>query len=239
VDCGSGVRRLGNRLIKENTREISILFTHSHWDHILGFPFFKPLYYPKVSIEFFGCPFAQKSIRTVIRKVMEPPQFPVDLGAIKARLKFNASCLDGFVIGSLKITPALLSHPNKGLGFKFEENGKTFVFLTDNELRYRHPGGKDFDYYAAFCSGADVLVHDAEFTEADYERTRTWGHSTFTQALELALESKVKRFGLFHHNQDRSDSEIDAMVGECEKISARKSLSLDCFGVAQESIIEL
>jgi len=122
---------------------------------------------------------------------------------------------------------------------KSDLNHTLIELIADNELRYRHPGGKDFDYYAAFCSGADVLVHDAEFTEADYERTRTWGHSTFTQALELALESKVKRFGLFHHNQDRSDSEIDAMVGECEKISARKSLSLDCFGVAQESIIEL
>jgi ribonuclease BN (tRNA processing enzyme) len=239
VDCGSGIRRLGNRLVAEKARRLSILFTHSHWDHILGFPFFKPVYNPATRIDFYGCPFAQKSIRTIIEKIMEPPQFPISLGAIKAQMNFNDPCLQGFTIGSLRVTPIILSHPNQGLGYKFREDGKTFVFLTDNELRHQHPGGCRYDDYAAFCAGADVLLHDAEFRTEEYRKTRTWGHSTYRQALELALEAGVKRFGLFHHNQDRSDSEVDAMVESCRRCAAEKDSPLDCFGVTQDTVIEL
>jgi len=239
VDCGSGVRRLGNRLVEEKLRRFTILFTHSHWDHILGFPFLKPVYDSKTKIDFHGCPFAQKSIQTVIAKIMEPPQFPVNLGAIRAQLAFNEPCLSGFKIGSLKVTPIILSHPNQGLGYKFQENGSAFVFLTDNELRYRHPGGCAYEEYAAFCSGAEVLIHDAEFTDEDYRRTKTWGHSTSAQAVGLALETKVERFGLFHHNQDRPDSEVDAMVADCRRLAGEKGSLLGCFGVTQETVIEL
>ena len=239
MDCGSGVRRLGNVLAREGVRRLSILFTHSHWDHILGFPFFKPLYDSAVAIDFFGCPFAQRSVRSVIKKVMQAPQFPINLGALKAQLRFHAFCLEAFRIGSLRIEPIVLSHPNQGLGFKFEEAGKVFVFLTDNELAYRHPGGRRFADYAAFCAGADILIHDAEFTDADYRRTRTWGHSTYRQALELALKAGVKRFGLCHHNQDRPDAEVDAMVRDCRRLAARKGRALDCFGVTQDTVLDL
>ena len=239
VDCGSGVRRLGNRLVDEQIRRFTILFTHSHWDHILGFPFLKPIYDSKTAIDFHGCPFAQKSIQTVIAKIMEPPQFPVNLGAIRAKLTFNDPCLQGFKIGSLNVTPIVLSHPNQGLGYKFQENGSAFVFLTDNELRYRHPGGCTHEQYTAFCSDVDVLIHDAEFTDEDYRRTRTWGHSTYPQAVELALETKVKRFGLFHHNQDRPDVQVDAMVADCARLAAEQGSALDCFGVTQDTVIKI
>jgi ribonuclease BN (tRNA processing enzyme) len=239
VDCGSGVRRVGNNLLKEKVRRFTILLTHSHWDHVLGFPFLKPVYDSKVKIDFHGCPFAQKSIQSVVAKIMEPPQFPINLGAIRAKMSFHDPCLKGIKVGTMKVTPIILSHPNQGLGYKFQENGATFVFLTDNELRHKHPGGCDYREYAAFCSGADVLIHDAEFTEEDYRRTRTWGHSTYKQALELALEAGVKRFGLFHHNQDRPDAEVDAMVEDCRRLAGEKGSPLDCFGVTQESAIEL
>jgi ribonuclease BN (tRNA processing enzyme) len=239
VDCGSGVRRAGNRLVEEKVRHFSILLTHSHWDHILGFPFLKPIYHSDVEIDFHGCPFAQKSVQTVIAKIMEPPQFPINLGAIRAKMSFSDPCLSGVKIGSLTVTPIILSHPNQGLGYKFQENGSSFVFLTDNELRYRHPGGCRYEEYASFCSGADVLIHDAEFTEADYLKTKTWGHSTCSQAVELALAAGVKRFGLFHHNQDRPDAEVDAMVADCARLAGEKGSSLDCFGVTQETVIEL
>ncbi|MBI5241576.1 MAG: MBL fold metallo-hydrolase [Elusimicrobia bacterium] len=239
VDCGSGVRRLGNRLVEEHVRDITVLFTHSHWDHILGFPFFKPIYNAENRITFHGCPFAQRSIRTVIEKIMEPPQFPINLGAIRAELAFNDPCLEGVSVGSLKIKSIVLSHPNQGLGYRFEEDGKAFVFLTDNELDFQHPGGCRFRDYADFSAGADFLIHDAEFTEADYKRTRAWGHSTFGQALELALAAKARRFGLFHHNQDRPDSEVDAMVEDCRRIAAARHSPVECFALTQETVVEL
>lgn len=239
VDCGSGVRPLGNRLVEEGRREMSILFTHSHWDHVLGFPFFKPIYDSRNKIDFFGCPFAQKSVRTVIEKIMEPPQFPINLGAIRARLTFHDPCLDGFEIGSLRIKPIVLSHPNQGLGYRFCENGSSFVFLTDNELFHHHDGGRPYEEYLAFARGADVLVHDAEFTEADYKKTKGWGHSTCEQAVELAVKAEAGRFGLFHHNQDRPDAEVDAMVETCRLSAAGRSSGPECFGVTQGTVLDL
>lgn len=236
VDCGSGIRRLGNRLVRDKVERFSVLFTHSHWDHILGFPFFKPLYAAGTRADFYGCPFAQRSIRDVIAKVMEAPRFPVDMSMLKAELRFQARCASAFRIGSLDILPVRLSHPNQGLGFKFSEAGKTFVFLTDNELRHAHPGGLRFSDYADFCSGADVLFHDAEFTEPEYGKTKGWGHSTWNQALELALAAGVKKFGLFHHNHDRDDAGVDALVADCRRAAGSR---LECFGVTQETVLEL
>jgi ribonuclease BN (tRNA processing enzyme) len=88
-----------------------------------------------------------------------------------------------------------------------------------------------------FCSGADVLFHDAEFTEVEYEKTKGWGHSTWNQALELALKAGVKKFGLFHHNHDRDDAGVDGMVAECRGAAAGSRL--ECFGVTQETVLEL
>ncbi|UCC64239.1 MAG: MBL fold metallo-hydrolase, partial [Anaerolineae bacterium] len=114
-----------------------------------------------------------------------------------------------------------------------------FVFLTDNELTYRHPGGLDYGDYVAFSAGADLLFHDAEFTEQEYVTKKTWGHSVYRDALELALEAGVGRFGLFHHNQDRTDAALEAMVQDCQRIVGESGADLDCFAVAGGMEIEL
>jgi ribonuclease BN (tRNA processing enzyme) len=127
-----------------------------------------------------------------------------------------------------------------GLGYKFTEQGKTFVFLTDNELGHVHRGGRTFDDYAEFCLGADLLIHDAEYTDREYQtKTRQWGHSTYKEALALAMAAGVKRFGLFHHNQDRSDEQVDAIVAECRGILRDKGVDMECFGVSQTTELAL
>ena len=123
--------------------------------------------------------------------------------------------------------------------FKFEENSKCFVFLTDNELGFNHEGGLDYQQYLDFCRGADLLIHDAEYKEDEYKKTRGWGHSTYNAALKLAMDAGVKKFGLFHHNQERLDDEIDAMVDDCKKIISAQGASLKCFAVAQSMQIAL
>ena len=239
IDAGTGIRRLGNRLLEEGRFRYHLFFTHSHWDHIMGFPFFRPIYRKETSIRMFGCPFTQDSVRKMISKVMTAPNFPVDLADVQADITYQEACKDPFGIKSLTVTPIVTSHPNPGIGYKLVENGRCFVFLTDNELSFKHPGGLDFKDYAAFSAQADLLIHDSEFTEEEYRDKRTWGHSTYKDALRLALDARVKRVGLFHHNQDRTDAAVEEIVGNCRQIIADNGNHLECFAVYQGMEIRL
>jgi phosphoribosyl 1,2-cyclic phosphodiesterase len=232
IDAGSGIRRLGNRLLAEKRYDYALIFTHAHWDHIMGFPFFRPIYRSGTRIAMFGCPFAQASVREMISRIMAPPNFPVNFEDIKAEIRYQEDCQETFQLGGLTITSIPISHPNQGTGYRFEEDGKSFVFLTDNELTYRHPGGLEYEDYAAFAKGADLLVHDAEYCPGEYRLTRTWGHSVYTDALRLALDAGVGRLGLFHHSQERTDEALDEMVADCRRIAAGRSL--ECFALHQD-----
>jgi phosphoribosyl 1,2-cyclic phosphodiesterase len=237
IDAGSGIRRLGNCLLSEGRYQYAMIFTHAHWDHLMGFPFFKPIYFKKTKISLHGCPFAQASIKDVIARVMAPPNFPVNFEDIRADIAYHEACEETFTINSLAVTPIALSHPNQGLGYRFVEDGKSFVFLTDNELSFRHPGGLLYEDYLAFSQGADLLIHDAEYEQKDYRKA--WGHSVYKDALRLALKARVKRLGLFHHNQERSDRAVDAIVDDCRKIIKDQHSSLECFALDQNQEITL
>jgi phosphoribosyl 1,2-cyclic phosphodiesterase len=239
IDAGSGLRKLGNKLLAENRFEYNLVFTHSHWDHILGFPFFRPLYIEGTRINMFGCPFAQDSVKRLVANTMEPPNFPVKFQELKAEISYHGACDGSFWIQSMKVIPILLSHPNQGIGYKFFQDEKSFVFLTDNELSFKHPGGLDYADYVNFSSGADLLFHDAEFTDKEYETKRTWGHSTYSEALKLALEAQVKQFGLFHHNQERTDTALDDIVRDCQRLVKNSGASLECFAVSEGMEIRL
>jgi len=241
IDAGTGIRKLGNMLMsrRENHHHYNILFTHSHWDHIMGFPFFKPIYHKDTSIKVFGCPFAQESVRQIISEAMEPPFFPIQCEDIRADIEFTRSCTTKFGIGGVEIIPVLLSHPNKGIGYKFVENGKSFVFLTDNELSFQHPGGLKFSEYVDFCKDADLLVHDAEYTEEEYEFTKTWGHSTYIDALNLAIAADVSMFVLWHHNQERTDADLNMIVEDCREKIKKASLKIECLAAREGQVIEL
>jgi ribonuclease BN (tRNA processing enzyme) len=231
IDAGTGIRRLGNALLAEGRRDYTMFFTHAHWDHLIGFPFFKPLYYQSVKINVFGCSFAQSTIKEMLSKVMSAPHFPVDYEEIHCVINYHETCGDQFTLKSMNVTSIPLSHPNQGVGYKFEEDGKTFVFLTDNELSYMHPGGLTFDEYRVFCTGADFLIHDSEFMKKDYKKT--WGHSTCNDAVRLALESRVKKLGLYHHNQERTDKGVDAMLEESKKLIRKGQAPLECVAMHQ------
>jgi phosphoribosyl 1,2-cyclic phosphodiesterase len=232
IDAGTGIRKLGNKLFKEKQNDINIIFTHAHWDHLSGFPFFKPIYSRETSLSLYGCPFAQVSIRDLLSNSMSPPHFPVNLDDLKADIVYKGACAGAFDIGTIHVTPILLSHPNQGIGYKFVEDGKSFVFLTDNELTYKHPGGLDYQEYADFSVDADLLIHDSEYTQEEYRITKGWGHSVYKDALKLAIDAHVKQFGLFHHNQDRTDTALDGIIEECNIIINGNHATLDCFAVS-------
>ena len=175
----------------------------------------------------------------MIAKIMTPPNFPVKFEDIRAEINFHETCESPFAIGSMSIIPIPISHPNQGLGYKFTEDGKKFVFLTDNELTFRHPGGVSFQDYREFSADADLLIHDAEFTQEEYKKTKTWGHSVYKDALKLARDARVKKFGLFHHNQERSDKGIDEMIRDCRTIIKDSHANFECFAVHQGMEIKL
>jgi len=239
IDAGSGIRRLGNRLQAERRFEYTLLFTHAHWDHLIGFPLFKPIYSRRTHITLFGCPYAQTPVREMISRIMAPPYFPIALADVHADLTYHEPSVEPFEIGAMRITPIPLSHPDEGAGYRFEEDGKSFVFLTDNELTYRHPGGLAYEDYCRFSQGADLLIHDAEYIEADYRNKKAWGHTVYRDALRLALDAGAAKLGLFHHNQDRTDQELDAMVEDCRKTIVLGGYRLDCFALHQEMEIIL
>lgn len=218
IDSGTGIRRLGKSLLSEGITEYDLIFTHAHWDHVMGFPFFRPLYSGKTNLRVHGCPFAEEFVRTMLARMMSPPNFPVNYGDLKAHIRYSEGCPEKFEIDSVTIYPIDISHPGGGKGYAFVEDGKRFVFLTDHELGYTHPGGLAYEDYLRFCAGADLLVHDAEFTGEEYGRHRSWGHSSYLDALSLAMDAGVRQFALFHINQDRTDRAMDKVVEHCRRI---------------------
>ncbi len=239
IDAGTGIRRLGNRLLEENRLKYHFIFTHAHWDHLMGFPFFKPLYVNGVQLHMYRCPFRSDFVETILSKVMTPPYFPIRYVDIQAEILYEEACPTQFAIGSATVMPIPLSHPNRGSGYKFIENGRTFVFLTDNELGYIHPGGLSADAYQNFSENADLLIHDAEYTPEEYHYTITWGHSAYPDVLKLATEAHVKTLGLFHINQERSDQQMDDIVTDCRiRLDQQGSLTR-CIAIARDMSFEL
>ncbi|HUI92114.1 MAG TPA: MBL fold metallo-hydrolase [Chitinivibrionales bacterium] len=232
VDAGSGIRGLGLKLARSKVKKINLLFTHAHLDHIMGFPFFNPVYDRDIEITIHGCSFHFPSYREILKGVMSAPYFPVDLESVSAILRFSQAGSQPFTVGGITVRPIFLSHPNGGLGYRFEENGASFVFLTDNELEFNHPGGQTFEEYAAFSQDADLLIHDAEFSLGDYPRNRSYGHSVFSDAVKLGIRAGAKRLGLFHHNRHRTDAQIDAMVERSKGIVKKGGARMECFAVS-------
>ena len=239
VDAGTGARRLGNQLAAEKRYDLNFIFTHAHWDHLMGFPFFRPLYFKRFTIRMHGCPFHSKFVETILSKIMAPPYFPVKYADIKAQMSYQEAWPTEFEIGSVTVIPIALSHPNGGSGYKFIEDDKIFVLLTDNELGFIHPGGLPCADYMDFCNGADLLIHDAEYTPGEYKTFIDWGHSVYTDTLELAQKAEVKKLGLFHLNQERTDAAMDKIVKDCRKRIAVKGLNLKCVGVTSDMVFEL
>jgi phosphoribosyl 1,2-cyclic phosphodiesterase len=239
VDAGTGIRRLGNKLIEEGMYFYNFIFTHAHWDHIMGLPFFKPLFSSKTQIKVFRCPYAGMYAEKMITRVLTPPHFPVKYSDLSAEFSYEEGCPHPFEIGSVTVVPIHLSHPNGGRGFKFIEGENSFVFLTDNELGYMHPNGLTLDDYVEFSSGADLLIHDAEFTPDEYERFVEWGHSSYADVLKLASRANVRKLGLFHLNQDRTDDAMDAIVDICCQTIIQNNFGFECQAVGSGMTFEL
>jgi phosphoribosyl 1,2-cyclic phosphodiesterase len=247
IDAGTGIRSLGNQMVRDKINTIDMLFTHAHWDHLLGFPFFKPIFRTGTAITIRCNSLNNKTGKALFEELMSRPFFPVQLHDrdIKASLIFKKIPQKPFAIGSATVRTIPLSHPKDGgTGFRFEEDGKSFVFLTDNELGFIHNGGRTFDEYCSFCSEADLLIHDAEYEEKEYRTIlkyseEHWGHSTVSDALRLGLCAGVKKLGLFHLNAMRTDEQVDTIVRNARAYIKTTRMAMECFAVGSSFEVSL
>ena len=172
-------------------------------------------------------------LRKYLKQQMTAPYFPVDFSVMKASFSFGYECPDMGSVGLIDFIPIPLSHPNGGYGFKFVKQGRNFVFLSDNELDFLHPGGATRKEYIEFCRDADLFIHDAQYTDDEYKTTVGWRHSTFLSATQLAMESRVKRLCLFHHDPDRTDDDLDRQLESCRAFIRERNVPIKCFAAIE------
>lgn len=239
LDIGTGALPMGLNLVRQNILHLDVLITHTHWDHIMGFPLFPLHFIPGARLRFYYNPGKQGNPKKLLlRDMLKPPHFPVNTRDLPAAMEFIEVGSE-FSIGQMKVKSIPLSHPNLGLGYRLESEGKSFVFLTDNELGFRHRGGASAAEYEQFCRGADLLIHDSEYIEQDeYREARGYGHSQTDDVLDMAGKARVKALGLFHHNRERTDDHIDLFMDKL-KVYCSRHYSFQVFAAAQEQEIIL
>jgi phosphoribosyl 1,2-cyclic phosphodiesterase len=216
LDCGTGLRALGNRWATQDTPHAThshVFVTHYHWDHIQGLPFFAPLYVENNEFQFYSFRsrfLGEDSLRQVLETQMALPYFPVDFSAMSARRKFReVENGESFSIGENKVTSRGLNHPQGCMGFRIETPAGTIVYATDNE-----PGDPALDKsLRELAAGADIFVNDAQFTPAQLAGPRKgWGHSSWKEGVRIAREVNAKTLVLFHHDPDSTDRIVDGLL---------------------------
>jgi phosphoribosyl 1,2-cyclic phosphodiesterase len=212
IDGGTGFRLLGKHLLDNNLPcQLHLLLTHGHWDHLLGIPFFIPIYQENTEILVDGWPPAFQAMTRVFDSHMGDGFFPVAFDHLKARIDY----LNRLARGSLKVDGVVidainLNHPQGGFGFRFRENKHTLVFITDNELGAAK--GKRLPEFVEFVAGCDLLIHDAQYLPSDFPERRGWGHSTYEEVVNLAIKAEVQNLLLTHHDPARTDAEVEKII---------------------------
>jgi len=230
-DAGTGIRKLGDSIIQHRKNgAIHLFLTHSHWDHIQGFPFFLPAYSDNVQIKIFGCPLAFNKLKEILSSQMESSYFPVNFNQLKANIAFHEVQQFEQWVKNARFSFIRNNHPGAAYGFRVNEADKMIVFITDNELLPSDkPVNTSWDEFVEFCRNADILVHDAQYLQDEMIETTGFGHSSYEQVFRLGLEANVKHLIFFHHEPDRSDDEIEMILEKFrkERDNLKISMKLD------------
>jgi phosphoribosyl 1,2-cyclic phosphodiesterase len=245
-DCGTGIRELGIALAREYAErnlEVHLFVSHTHWDHIQGFPFFQPAYRAGNRVNIYSLHSPDRSLEKLFTGQMDGNYFPVTLDDLMARLHFEE--LSGEVqIGDVKISHMHLNHPGLALSFKVQSKGRSLVYMTDHEPYHKllgdSPHTKKLDAEIdAFAKDADLLIREAQYTDEEYLTKRGWGHSTTTDAALSAASSDVKRLVLFHHDPMHDDHQVDTMVESCRQKIKEQGKEIRVLGAADKLTLRI
>jgi phosphoribosyl 1,2-cyclic phosphodiesterase/CheY-like chemotaxis protein len=240
LDGGTGLRPLGRELLaefKDQPLNVTLLLSHTHWDHIQGLPFFTPIYQPRCRLRILGFEGARRGLVNVLTGQMESPYFPVPFGELPGNIEVDELKDLDFPVGNLKVSAWFANHPGICVGYRIETQEGSIVFFPDNEPHCRydekgdaHPTRKDASLEYArsqeakmteFIRGADVVILDAQYDRAEYEKHVGWGHGCVDDVVTLALRADVKQLFLFHHDPDHDDVKIDQMLAHARHIVAK------------------
>ena len=230
LDAGTGIRSLGQALMGESSsRSIRahLVVGHTHWDHIQGFPFFEPAYMRGNEFLIYS---AGKSLKAALDCQFQPAYFPVLLSELKATLRF-LELPDPLRIGPVTLSHTQLNHPDGSVGFRVSAFGKSVVYMSDHEAFAPESPvqAAESRRIEEFARGADLLIGDAQYTDEEYKSRRGWGHSTFANALDLALRAGVGQLAFFHHEPARSDEQLDRIIDEAQS----RAGTVVCFGARE------
>jgi len=240
LDTGSGAREFGLALAREfagRQLDLHLFVTHTHWDHIQGFPFFVPAYIPGHRLTLYSLHGTDKSLEKLFTGQMDASYFPVDLTDMQAELNFVELKGGDVKVGESRITHTYLNHPGVAIGYRIEYAGRSVVYLTDHENLCRHRGDNEHNrrleaLTTEFARGTDLYIREAQYTEEEYPAKRGWGHSTWVDAVDAAHEAGVKRLALYHHEPMHDDAALDRIVAAAHGRMKERGMKFECFAAA-------
>lgn len=203
IDGGTGIRNVSSMVEKNNLRNIHIILTHYHWDHLQGLPFFLPLFNPKIHIDIYG----KKNVSIVLSTQMKQPFFPADYKNLPSQIN-HRKIETSFSIGDMDIETIENNHPSGCVGLKIRNGKKVFTFITDNEINPQSGGVTTKSQFSDFIKGSSLFAHDAQYTDIEIAKKRGWGHSTYNEVISLAKSSGCRNLIFTHHDPMRFDSEL-------------------------------
>jgi phosphoribosyl 1,2-cyclic phosphodiesterase len=216
LDAGTGIRRLGDALPRD-LRRLDLLLTHLHMDHVQGLGFFAPLYNPEVEVHIWGPASPTLDLRQRLTRYLSPPLFPVALRDLPCELHLHEVPCGEVQLGEFRISSALVCHPGPTVGYRIASASAVLAYLPDHEPALgvpAFPTSRDWTSGLALAAGADLLLHDAQYSPEEYAARVGWGHSSLEHALRFAALAEVKHLVPFHHDPAHTDEDLDRLIAQ-------------------------